>query len=59
MKYEVKIKNTNKKENIEASSKLEAGLKFCEAYGLDYRLYANRLIYILINENEKTEDKGN
>jgi len=58
MEYEVKLKNTDKKETLEANSQLEAGLKFCELNGLNYKLYANRLTYILLNENEKTESKG-
>lgn len=47
-RYEVSLKATDKKEVISAKTAQEACYLYCEKYGLNYLLYANKLIAKLI-----------
>jgi hypothetical protein len=43
MKYKVRIKGTDIEKDIKASNSLEAGVKYCEEQGFNYRIFANKL----------------
>jgi len=43
MKYKVRIKGTDIEKDIKASNSLEAGVKYCEGQGFNYRVFANKL----------------
>lgn len=48
--YKIKIKHTDQEDLITANSELEARVKFCEKYNLNYTLLAGKLDITLLEK---------
>lgn len=55
MKYKVRLKGTDIEKDIKASNSLEAGVKYCEKQGFNYRVFASKL-EVETKERRGTDD---
>jgi len=56
MKYKVRIRGTDIEKDIKASNSLEAGVKYCEEQGFNYRVFANKLEVETPRKEKKQDD---
>lgn len=56
MKYKVRIRGTDIEKDIKASNSLEAGVKYCEEQGFNYRVFANKLEVETQRKEKKQDD---